>query len=62
MPITLRHFSFAEICSPLFGFFWLVPGFVEGDEMVPCLDGVWMNITEFEAVCILLSEPSIYSY
>ena len=38
-----------KFCSPFVSFFWFVPGFVEGDEVVPRLDCIWMRVTEFEA-------------
>jgi len=39
---------FRQFGSPLFGFFWFVPGFVEVDEVVYRLLRVWVHVTEFE--------------
>jgi hypothetical protein len=37
-----------QFCSPLGGFFWFVPGFVEGDQVVPGFQCVWVSVTEFQ--------------
>jgi len=47
--MSLYHsFCLWQFCSPLFGFFWLVPGFVESDQVLQRLLCVWVIVAEFE--------------
>jgi len=38
-----------QFASPLVGFFWFVPGYVEVDGVSHGLKYVWVDVTEFEA-------------
>jgi len=38
-----KIFFLCQFCSPLVGFFWLVPGFVEGDYIVKRLQHGFVN-------------------
>jgi hypothetical protein len=44
-----KIFFLCHFGSPLFGFFWFVPGFVEGDEIVYRFYSMWVSVTESEA-------------
>ena len=47
--MSLFHsFRLHHFCSPLFGFFGLIQGFVEFDEDLDGLPRVWVSVTEFE--------------
>ena len=44
-----KIFNLFQFFSPLVGFFWFVPGFVEVDQIIQRLLRVRVSVTEFEA-------------
>ena len=48
LPSLFKIFHLCKFCSPLFSFFWFVPGFVEVDQVVKRLLSVWVSVTKFE--------------
>ena len=45
-----KIYDLCQFCSPVFGFFWFVPSFVEFDYVVNRFQSLRVGVTEFEAV------------